>query len=701
MKKKTVSDEEKGLKKKRRAERGQKVAQDIDEIFVKDKGIWLRFFKMLIKAKLPWVWIAAYIILSLVLTNVGVSVTEYTSEMIAGNLSFTGIILPFIGYTVINLLIAAVDTAISYVCEARIDRNLRRMVWGKIVRLPMSYYGKHEPREMITRITSDTSGISTLIIQVIIPMFTGLYTLFVVFRKVGTYDTMLMLSLLAVVPFVLAVAFMMGKLKFGTNDAVNTKYAAVAQEVSEKVNNVQLIKSFATEEKETKSGLAKMKDYYRASIRADWVTQLSSPIYTIVGVLQIIVIILIGRSFYSDGSITLAEWVAYFAFAQQIANQLQAYASYWASFKAYQGATRRVTYIMDEINETLGTDRPADGMCGGFRFENVSFGYGEGYVIKNLSLTVPENRKTAFVGLSGGGKTTLLNLLERFYEPQEGKITVGGDDISSFNMKSYRENIAYITQESTMFSGSIRDNILYGVKREVSQEELEEACRTANAYDFIMNFPEGFDTDVGEAGGKLSGGQKQRIAIARAILRNPRYMFLDEATGAMDAKAKDEVWKGLENLMVGKTVIMVAHDFQTASHADYIVVVGNGEIVDEGSPYELYERNEFFRQFTDSGLVDEKNRGRGNPFAECPKKGRLKEEEELLRAWIEEVETPDSPGANGEGSNTENSEVACEIPEDVGGASGNAPEGMAEAATGSAEGEDISSKEKEEKEVSE
>ena len=165
----------------------------------------------------------------------------------------------------------------------------------------------------------------------------------------------------------------------------------------------------------------------------------------------------------------------------------------------------------------------------------------------------------------------------------------------------------------------------------------------------------------------------------------------------MDAKAKDEVWKGLENLMVGKTAIMVAHDFQTASHADYIVVIGNGEIVDEGTPYELYERNDFFRQFTDSGLVDEKGRGHGNPFAGAQKKDRMKEEEELLRAWIEEVETPDGPDAGDGGAETENSEEACETSEDAGDADGSTAEGAA----GSAEEEGVPSEEKEEGEVSE
>ncbi len=578
-------------------ERVKKLNSELDEIFVRDKGIWKRFIKMLFKSRLPWIWIALYVVFSVFITNIGVSVNENTSEKMAGNLSFLGIILPYIGYSVINLIFAAFVTVIQYMAQARISRNLRRMVWGKVVKLPLSYYDKNNPKELITRITDDTSTISTLITQVIIPIFTGLYTLFVVFRKVGDYDTALMWSLLAVVPFVLAVAFMMGKLSFGISDTVNLRSAQYSRDVSEKLNAEQLIKSSATEEKEIQNGVAKMTAYFKASIKSSWIGQFRYPVYTIVGVLQTIAIVLIGRSFYSNGSITLAQWIAYLAFAQQIANQLQAYAGYWTSIKSSQGGTRRVTYIMDEKDEPSGTDVAADDMSGDFAFENVTFAYGEKAVLHDVSVTIPEGKITALVGRSGGGKTTMLNLLERFYPLESGAITVGGRNIAEYNMKSYRENIAYVTQESVMLTGTIRDNIVYGCKREVSEEEIVEAAKTANAYDFIAAFPEGLDTQVGENGSRLSGGQKQRIAIARAVLRKPRYLFLDEATGAMDAQAKDDVWKGLGNLMRDKTTVMIAHDYQTASHADHVIVVDDGAIADCGTPSDLMARNEFYRNF--------------------------------------------------------------------------------------------------------
>lgn len=572
------------------------------ELFLEDRGIWGRFLRMLIKARLPYLWIAVYVALSVGLVKIGLSATEYTAEMFAGNLNFKGVILPFLIFTGANMVIAAINTIADYAVIARIDRNLRRMAWDKITRLPLSYFDKNKPKELLTRITDDTTTISNLIVKTLIAACMGLYSLYSIFAKVGSYDRELMWSLLIVVPFVLVTGVLMGKLNFGINDSVNRRYAELARNTSEKISNATLVKSTVAEEREVQAGAAVFADYYRTRVKASWITQLTSPVYTIVSVLQLTLIVLVGRSFYQSGAITLANWIAYLAFAQQAANHLQAYAGYWTSLKRSQGATRRVTYIMDEIDEKLGTDKNADGLEGDIEFKNVSFGYGDKVVIDHIDLKIPQGKVTAFVGMSGGGKTTLMNLLERFYEPSEGMITIGGEDISGYNMKSYRNQIAYITQESTMLSGSIKDNILYGVQGEVEQGRLEQVCKAANAYDFIMEFPDAFDTQVGEGGSRLSGGQKQRIAIARAILKDPKFLFLDEATAAMDAKAKQEVWNGLEGMMMlhGLTTIMVAHDYQTASHADYVVVLDHGHVQDSGSQAELFERNEFFREFVNS-----------------------------------------------------------------------------------------------------
>ncbi len=610
-------------KTRKRKERFDNFNKGIDEVFVEDKGIWKRFIKMLFKSHLPIIWIAVYIGISIAVTHIGVNLTEYTSEMMAGNFNFVGVMLPFFMWLAVNIIIIFISTAVSNLCSARIDRNLRRMVWNKVVYLPLKYYDKNNPKELITRISTDTSTISSMIIQVIIPACTNLYSLIVLFTKLGEYDANLALTLLLVAPFVLAVAFIVGKMQFGINDTVNDKNAEMTREVSEKVTNQNLVKSFATEEKEIVSGYNKMKSYYKASIKSSWIGNLSRPIYTIVGVLQVIAIILIGRTYYQNGSLTLPEWIAYFAFATQIANSLQSYAGYWSTFKASQGATKRVTYIMEELdeakpkntdgsNESAGQvpgemnneNKQAIEMSGSFMFSGVSFSYGDNKVLDNVTLTIPEGQIFAFVGGSGSGKTTMMNLLERFYLPDEGKITIGGTDINDYDLKAYREQIAYVTQDATMLSGTIRQNLLYGIKREVSEEEIENACKAANCWEFIHQFSEGFDTDVGESGSRLSGGQKQRIAVARAILKNAKYLFLDEATAAMDMKATQEVWNAIENLMEGRTTVMIAHDWLSASHADYLAVIEKGKIVDVGTKADLLERNPFVKKLA-SGKEEE------------------------------------------------------------------------------------------------
>ena len=204
------------------------------------------------------------------------------------------------------------------------------------------------------------------------------------------------------------------------------------------------------------------------------------------------------------------------------------------------------------------------------------------------------------IGPSGSGKTTLLNLVERLYPVQGGMISFGGEDISKYSLKSFRNAISYVTQESTLFAGTIRDNILFGVKREVADEELERVCEDACIMDFIREQPEGFMMDVGENGEKLSGGQKQRLAFARALLKQSDYLFMDEATAAMDIRGKDQVWKSVKYHMKGKTTLMVAHDRQTVQKADYIVVMQNGRIVCQGEPEKVYVENAYFRELIGS-----------------------------------------------------------------------------------------------------
>ena len=571
----------------------------MERVFGKDRGSMGRFFRMLQKARLPYLWILAYIAIAALLTNVGISVTEYTAELFAGNVNFGTVVLPFLAFTLLSQLISSVSKIMSNLCVARIDRNIRKMIWSKTVRLPLRYYEKNKPKEMISRITTDITAISQLIMQVFVAILTSAYTLVITLGKIGSYDQKLMIALIAVLPLNLVIAFVMGKMKFGVLDLVNQKNAELTQTIAEKTNNLLLVKSYGKEEKELQTGQEKMKGFYKSSILNAWLG-FATPMYALVGAMQFIVIVMVGRSFYSSGALTLTQWIAYYGFAVNIVNQLSAYCVYWTTFKGSQGATRRVAQIMEEMEEDIEAGEHVERLSGDIELKEVDFSYEDKLLFDKLNLKIPAGRVTALIGPSGSGKTTLLNLVERMYPVSGGKILFGGEDTARYSLKSFRSEISYVTQESTLFAGTIRDNILFGIKREVTDEELEKACTDAEIMDFIREQPEGFLADVGEQGEKLSGGQKQRIAFARALLKQSDYLFMDEATAAMDIRGKDQVWKSVKRHMEGKTVLMVAHDRQTVQKADYIIVMHNGKIICQGEPAEVYAENTYYRELIGS-----------------------------------------------------------------------------------------------------
>lgn len=567
----------------------------MEQILGKDKGSFKRFFHMMWKGRIPYMWIIGYILISAVISNIGIQVTEYTAKMYAGNVEMKTVIIPFLFYTILSLIISSISGVLSGLCTARIDRNFRRMIWGKVVKLPLSFYGDNKPKELISRITTDVTVISQLIMQVFISIITTGYTIIITLKKVASYDQKLMLSLVAVLPLNILIAFIIGKFQFGISNVVNKKNAELTGTVSEKMKHFLLIKSYGSEEKECKTGEGKIKELYNSSILSTWMA-ISSPMYAIAGMMQFIVIIMVGRGFYANGSISLSSWIAYYGFGINIVNVLTSYCGYWTTFKSSQGATRRVSQIMEKVEEITDRGELANQLSGDIVLKDVSFSYDKKEIFKNLNLTIPKGRVTAIIGQSGSGKTTLLNLLERLYPIQTGSIYFGDDDASKYTLKSFREKIAYVTQETTMFSGTIMENLMFGVNRHVSIEEAEEACRKAGILEYINGTEKRLNSSVGENGDLLSGGQKQRIAIARALLKDSEYLFMDESTAAMDVRSKDFIWGGISEHMKDHTVIMVAHDRQTVLKADYIIVLSNGKVEAAGEKEQVVKTNDYYRK---------------------------------------------------------------------------------------------------------
>jgi ATP-binding cassette subfamily B protein AbcA/BmrA len=270
------------------------------------------------------------------------------------------------------------------------------------------------------------------------------------------------------------------------------------------------------------------------------------------------------------------------------------------SFSALQkalGATERIGEMLNLRTEEKQEGRNLEEALEDIKLKDISFSYNdETPILRDMNLRIPKGKTTAFVGPSGGGKTTLFSLLERFYKPTSGSITIGEENIDSFTLSSWRKAISYVSQESPIMSGTIRENICYGVGREVSDEEVKEAAKLANAKEFIDNLSDGFHTEVGERGIKLSGGQRQRIAIARALIRDPKILFLDEATSNLDSSSEHLVQQALNRLMKGRTTLIIAHRLSTVVHADQLVVIEKGEISGVGTHEELLKNHDLYQK---------------------------------------------------------------------------------------------------------
>ena len=367
---------------------------ETNAIFRKNYGSFRRFFSMLGKADLPYLWIIGYLAASAVIANVGVSTTEYSAALFAGNVGLTAVVLPYLFYQLLSLILSSVSGLINNLCEARMDRNLRRMVWRKTVSLPLRFYENNNPKELLSRITTDISSISNLVMKVFLPIFTTAYASFVILRKVSSYDGALMWSLVAALPVNILISFILGRLQFGVQDLINRRNAELTASVAERTNNLMLIKSMGTEAKESATGEERMKASYRAAGMNIWITGLAVPVQAIAGVLQTIVIILVGRGYYASGALSLTEWIAYYGFAVQLTSILSGYCGYWTSFKRAQGAVDRVSQIMAEPSEDLGAGDAMGSPAGGIHFEKVDFSFGTKPLFQGLDLDIPAGRIT-------------------------------------------------------------------------------------------------------------------------------------------------------------------------------------------------------------------------------------------------------------------------------------------------------------------
>ena len=576
---------------------------DQDKIVMKHKkGMWKRFIMLFPKCRLPWIWMIIYIVLDLGVINIGLSETEYTAELFAGNTS-PAFLAKLIGIIVLNLISTNLVVFARQILSAKTDRNMRNALLGKVMRLPMSYFKDENPREAIYRIVKNSTVISSSILFVIFPLITAAYTSVAVFQKVFKHDWRLSIILIAFIPIQILVAFIFGRINFSLSDREAAINASLMQKLAELITNIPLAKAFAKENKETESGEEITKRLYKISIKSSWISQFQDLSETFIDLIQSVVMVLVGVALLKGGDITSRNWIAFFMFSSVFSGSITEFMMYYSNLKVIQGSANRVAEIMNSPEEDF-SGEACEELKGSVKLEHVCFGYDEEKpVLTDVNCEFKDNSVTALLGVSGCGKTTLVNLLTRLYVPQSGEILVEDKSVHGYALTDYRSQFVMVSQNSMLFSGSIRENVCYG-NGEVTDEAFEEALKKAGAYDFVSQLPDGAETRLEEYGNNLSGGQRQRIAVARALLSNAHYIILDEPAASMDAIAASELMAILKNISKDRCMIIIAHTAAVLPLADNVVIIENGTVSAQGETAEVLKTNGFLREFAGKKVAE-------------------------------------------------------------------------------------------------
>jgi subfamily B ATP-binding cassette protein MsbA len=480
---------------------------------------------------------------------------------------------------------------------SRILFDIRDHLFKHLQKLSLKYYANAKTGEVISRVINDVESTKDFVITGLMNVWLDLITILITVSIMLTMDVKLTLVSLIVLPFyTLAVKYFFGRLRFLTRQ--RSQALAVLQGfLTERIQGMQVTRSFALEDYE--SGLFKEKNgefLDRALKHTGW----NASTFTIINTLTDIgPLLIIGFSAYQviHGHLTLGEMVAFVGYIDRLYDPLRRLANSSTALTQSFASMDRVFELMDEKYDIVNRDNPiyAKKLDGQIHFNHVSFQYNavDDEVIQDVTFQIEPGQKIALVGSSGGGKSSLVSLIPRFYDVTKGSIKIDGVDIRDFDLKSMREKIGIVLQDNFLFSDTVKSNIRYG-NPSASEEEIFAAAKAANAHDFIMSLPDGYDTLVGERGVKLSGGQKQRVAIARVFLRNPSILIFDEATSALDLENERYIQEAIHELAKNRTTIFIAHRLSTITHVDKIVYIDQGQIVEIGSHEELMAKKEAY-----------------------------------------------------------------------------------------------------------
>lgn len=477
--------------------------------------------------------------------------------------------------------------------------NLRKDVYRHIHRLSLSYFERSQTGDLSYRLTEDIDRIGEVVLKLFHDFIPSMLQLIVVVGYMVYLNWQLTLTALILVPILAGLAGWFGTQMLRFSRRSQNLVSDLSSLVTEVFSGIRLVRAFSAEDYEVERFIQEAEKNRQAKYRAAWLQAVQYPVVGFLYAFVVLLILLVGTWQISQGNLTGASFGSYVAAALMLIDPVNHFIYNYGEFKQGEASIDRVVELLEiepAVRE-LPHAKEMPKVTGRVEFRNVTFGYDPTEsVLTDFDLLALSGEKVALVGASGAGKSTVVNLLLRFYDPQRGQVMVDGIDIATVTLSSLRRQIGIVPQEMTLFSGTIAQNIAFGHKH-FNLGAVEEAARIANAHNFITQFSQGYYTWVGERGVNLSGGQRQRLAIARAVFFNPRILILDEATSALDSESEALVQEALERLMADRTVFIIAHRLATVRRADRILVLEKGQIIESGTHAELLTQNSRYAQF--------------------------------------------------------------------------------------------------------
>lgn len=569
------------------------------------KGNWKVFGQLLKAINLPWFWIIVSFLCNTLYNEVMLHLPTTTAGLLSGSTD-KSVLMDAVWFYVSFTIVLCADTALRTPARHIATRNARRALWDRMLHIRMDYYDSHDPSDILSTITNDTEIAMQVLVSILVSLLPSVYYIVRALMTISSYNVWLMVSVFLLFPVKILYTVYIGRRRYKTQSGVYQQIGGLTSYLAERVRGLGLIKTYTNESQELENGSSVAKKLFQANMKVTELECTITVLNTLISLLQNLIVMVFGVLLLQRGTINIKQWVAFFMYSGTLSTYFSSLIEYWINLKNVQGTLSRASELLSAPTESLseGAAMPGTGTKD-ILFENVSFAYGDKQALHDVTFTVNAGSATAIVGLCGSGKTTSISLMERFYPCAEGRVCIGGQDISRLSLDALRSRFGYVQQGADIFSGTIREALTYGLHRQVSDDEIWAAA-AQSGFDQIINKLDGkLDARVAAGGTSLSGGQRQRLVLTREFLRNADILLLDEPTSALDAASSQKVQDAIFNLFPDKTKLIVTHDLGLMERADRIIVLDHGTLAGCGTFAQLKNSCKAFQELLSADQCEE------------------------------------------------------------------------------------------------